>query len=177
VSGGLQRQIEVLERTPSVLRALLSGLDGTWSHRRYGEGTFCPMDVLGHLIQGEIEDWIPRARLILEHGTARPFEAFDHRASGDASMGATVSERLAAFERLREANLDALRALDLDDGDLSLRGTHPDLGEVTLGQLVATWATHDLHHIAQICKAMSYQNRERVGPWRAYLGIIPQDPP
>lgn len=170
--SSFDRHVAVLERTPAVLRALLDGHSDGVLHANYGPGTWSPFEVLGHLIQGEIEDWVVRARIILEHGTARAFDAFDHRASGNDSMGTTIAARLDAFERLRSENLATLRAMGIDDAGLALRGLHPALGEVTLGNLIATWATHDLHHVAQICKAMAHQNRKDVGAWRAYLGIL-----
>lgn len=165
----------VLRATPGTLRALLGDLPEDLVRADYGEGTFSPFDVLGHLIIGEREDWIPRARIILERGESRPFDAFDHGARLRAEDGWTTASLLDEFARLRGERLDALDAMALTEADLAKTGTHPAFGRVTLGQLLATWATHDLHHIAQVCKALAHQNRDEVGPWRAYLGILPRE--
>ncbi|HMQ15683.1 MAG TPA: DinB family protein [Phycisphaerae bacterium] len=164
--------VEILSRTPGVLKAWLTGLSRAWTHGDYGPDTFCPYDVVGHLIQGERTDWIVRARIILEEGTARPFDRYDRYAMFESSAGRPLEALLAEFERLRAGNLAALRALALTPEQLSRRGRHPRLGEVTLSQLIATWVAHDLNHVAQIAKAMATQYQEAVGPWREYLGIL-----
>lgn len=151
---------------------MLSGLGPEWTHRDYGEGTFSPFDVVGHLITGEQTDWLARTRIILEHGPARPFDKYDRYAQFEASRGKTLRDLLDEFERLRHENLVALRGLNLTAADLERRGSHPALGEVTLGNLLATWLAHDLNHIAQIAKAMATQYDAAVGPWREYLGVL-----
>lgn len=171
----LSDAMEVLESTPRVLRAMLDGVCDRWTMAAYGPGTFSPFDVLGHLIDGEREDWIPRARLILEHGPGRPFTPFDHHARGRPGDGETVRERLATFDRLRAGTLTALRTMGLREEQLDLRGTHPALGPVTLRNLLATWVVHDIHHRAQVCKAMAWQYKEAVGPWRAYINTLPKE--
>ena len=76
------------------------------------------------------------------------------------------------FARLRGENLAALQALDLQPEDLARRGRHPRLGVVTLSQLLATWAVHDLTHVHQLSRVMAHQYRNAVGPWIAYLGVL-----
>ncbi len=169
----LDQALELLERTPGVLRAMLSGLSRPWVMNDYGEKTFSPFDVVGHLIHGERTDWIPRARIILEHGEVHPFEPFDRYAMYEASKGKAIGELLDTFDVLRRENLQSLRAMKLTPDMLQRRGTHPELGVVTLEALIATWALHDLNHIAQIAKAMAHQYRGAVGPWGAYLSILP----
>ncbi|HEX2837784.1 MAG TPA: DinB family protein [Phycisphaerales bacterium] len=161
----------VLERTPGVLRALLDGLGPEWTHGNYGEGTFSPYDVVGHLITGERTDWLVRARIILERGTTTPFAKYDRYAQFEQSRGRSIHDLLDEFARLRAENLAALRALALTPADLAKRGMHPALGEVTLSQLLATWVVHDLNHLAQIARGMAWQYEGAVGPWREYLGI------
>jgi uncharacterized damage-inducible protein DinB len=168
----LEQAVEVLRATPGVLRALLGGLSDPWILSSYGADTFSPFDVVGHLITGEKTDWLARARIILEHGRARPFDRYDRYAMFEESRGKSLSQLLDEFERLRTANLAALRELRLTPENLALRGMHPALGEVTLGQLLATWVAHDLNHIGQIAKCMATQYAEAVGPWREYLGIL-----
>lgn len=165
---------QVLSTTPPVLRAMLDGLGDDWTRAPYGPGTFSPFDVLGHLIDGERQDWIPRLRIILEHGPSRPFDPFDHTAKGSTGDGDSIPARLRTLEALRAENLRALESLRLTEGDLDRVGTHPAFGPVTARQLLSTWVAHDLHHRAQVCKAMAWQYKEEVGPWRAYLNILPQ---
>jgi len=168
----VSQAIEVLRNTPGVLRAILNEASELWIVNNYGESTFSPFDVVGHLIHGEKADWIPRARIILQHGESRPFEPFDRYAMHEDSKGKTIAELLDEFEACRLANIDALIAMNLTARQLALRGTHPALGSVTLRELLATWVAHDLNHIAQICKAMAFQYRDQVGPWLAYISIL-----
>jgi hypothetical protein len=168
----LHQAISVLERTPAVLKALLAGLDGEWIHGNYGEDTFSPFDVVGHLITGEKTDWMDRTRLILESGPSRPFDKYDRYAQFQESRGKSIEQLLDEFEHLRRDNLRELRSLHLTPQDLAKLGKHPALGEVTLENLLATWVAHDLNHLAQISKAMATQYEHAVGPWREYLGIL-----
>lgn len=162
----------VLERTPATLRTLLQDLPDAWIHATEGPETWSPFDIVGHLIHGERADWIPRAQLILSQGTTQPFPPFDRFAQFEASKGKTLDDLLDTFAALRSQSLLTLRKLSLTDDDFALKGLHPELGEVTLGQLLATWAAHDLSHIAQICRVMAKQYAEAVGPWRAYLPLL-----
>jgi len=168
----LDQAMEILERTPRVLRAMLAGLTDGWVHGNYGENTFSPFDVVGHLLTGEMTDWIPRVKLILEHGPAKPFAKYDRYAQFEDSPNKSLAQLLDEFERARAANVAALRELRITPPQLAKRGRHPALGEVTLENLLATWAAHDLNHVAQIAKAMATQYEEAVGPWREYLGIL-----
>jgi hypothetical protein len=171
----LERAVEVLQRTPVVLRAMLEGVSDGWSLSNYGEATFSPFDVVGHLIHGERTNWMVRARSILQHGEAKEFPPFDRYAMYEASKGKSLTELLRTFELLRTNNLAELRSLQLTPAKLQSRGKHPDLGVVTLEQLLATWVVHDLGHTHQIAKAMAYQYRDAVGPWRKLLTILPRD--
>jgi hypothetical protein len=168
----MHEAVAILRRTPETLRALLAGLPDSWTRSTAGEGTWSPYDIVGHLLHGEETDWIPRARIILEHGDARPFDAFDRTGMFDKYAGYSLERRLDAFEQARKENLDALVGMAITDEMLILRGMHPALGSVTLGQLLATWVVHDLNHIGQIVEGMSHQYGEAVGPWKVYLGIL-----
>jgi hypothetical protein len=162
----------VLARTPEVLRVWLAGLPAVWLEGTEGPDTFSPNEVLGHLIHGEAPDWIPRARRILEQGTAVPFDPFDRFAHRRLLQGRSTRELLDQFTSLRAANLATLRAWKLDATRLDLRGHHPELGDVTLRQLLATWVAHDLGHLAQIARVMAKQYTAAVGPWYAYLPVL-----
>ena len=164
--------LPILERTPATLRTLLAGLSREWTDAREGPESWSPFDVVGHLIQGERTDWIPRARIILAQGGNRRFEPFDRLAQFRDSAGKSLAELLDEFERLRAGNLDTVKAWHLTDAQLSLEGEHPTFGAVTLRQLLATWTAHDLSHLAQISRVMTKQYRDAVGPWRAFLPIM-----
>ena len=168
----LDQAIEILSRTPSVLKSMLSGLSKPWVHNNYGEKTFSPFDVVGHLIHGERTDWMARAEIILEHGESQAFEPFDRYAMYQASRGKTIGELLDSFESLRRQNIEKLKTLALTPQPFSGRGTHPELGPVTMRELLAMWVVHDLNHIAQIAKAMAFQYRDNVGPWLEYASIL-----
>jgi hypothetical protein len=168
----LQQTIALLSRTPSTLNAFLRDLPQTLTLCNEGPKTWSPFDVVGHLIHGERTDWMPRARMILQHGESRAFDPFDRLAQERESQGKSLGELLDEFARLRSENLDALRAMKLQPEDLDRRGRHPALGVVTLSQLLATWAVHDLTHFHQLSRVMAYQYREMVGPWSAYLGVL-----
>lgn len=163
---------QILTHTPTTLRSLLRDLPSDWLHANEGGETWSPFDVLGHLIHGEETDWIPRARIILSHGEAHAFEPFDRFAMFENSNGKSIEELLSEFERLRRQNLNDLEKMALTPEMFKKRGTHPELGVVTLGQLLSTWVVHDLNHIGQIVRVMARQYGESVGPWRAYLGIL-----
>lgn len=169
----LQQSIDVLRRTPAVLTSLLGGLDEAWVHGRYGEGTFSPFDVVGHLIHADRTNWMTRLRVILESGETRPFPVFDRYAMYESDKGKSIDELLQAFAAIRAANLVDLKAMNLNGEMLERRGTHPALGPATAKQLLASWVVHDLGHLHQIAKAIAFQYRNEVGPWAAYLTILP----
>lgn len=162
----------VLERTPRVLRAMLAGLGPEWIHAVEGPDTWSPYGIVGHLVHGERTDWIPRARIILARGANRRFQPFDRTAQLREDQNRPLDELLDDFVRLRAESLDALRGWRLTDAQLALEGEHPELGTVTLRQLLATWVAHDLGHIAQVARVMARQYRAAVGPWRAYLPVL-----
>jgi DinB superfamily len=168
----LEDVTEILRRTPSTLDSLLRDLPDPWAVHNEGPETWSPYDVVGHLIHGEETDWIPRAKMILEHGETRPFEPFDRVAMFEKSKGKSIAELLDTFARLRAENLRELQQLNLTEDLLQKRGLHPELGIVTLKQLLATWVVHDLGHIRQVVRVMAKQYREEVGPWNAYLSIL-----
>ena len=168
----LGHAIGVLERTPVVFRALLGGLADAWTSPNEGGETFSAFDNLGHLVHGERADWIPRARIILEHGRSRPFDPFDRFAQVRESRGKRVDDLLDELAHLRAANLETLRGWRLTERELALEGEHPALGRVTLAQLLASWVVHDLGHLAQTSRVMAKQYRDEIGPWRAYLPIV-----
>jgi hypothetical protein len=168
----LTEAIGILARTPRVLDALLRGLPEPWIVGHEGGQTWSPFDVIGHLIHGERTDWVPRAKIILEHGDARPFDRFDRLAQFTESGGRTLESLLDEFASLRAQNIAELEALHLAPADLDRPGRHPELGPVTLRQLLATWTAHDLDHIMQVSRVLARQYADQVGPWRAYLRII-----
>lgn len=167
----LDDAVAILERTPASLKAMLDGLPETWTQATEGRETWSPYDVIGHLIHGELTDWVPRAQHILA-GNPRPFIPFDRTAQFTESQDKTLSELLKTFADLRRENLATLRAMNLKDSDLDRRGLHPELGEVTLRQLLATWVVHDLDHVGQVARTMAKAYTTATGPWIEYLSIL-----
>lgn len=168
----LDETVAVLRRTPATLDALLRGLPESWARSNEGKDTWSAFDIVGHLIIGERTDWMPRVRVILAHGEARPFDPFDRFAQLKETQNKSLEQLLDDFARLRKENLAALLALNLQPEDMGRRGRHPALGAVTLSQLLATWAVHDLTHLHQLFRVMAHQYRDAVGPWSAYLGVL-----
>jgi hypothetical protein len=162
----------VLTRTPTTLSALLRGLPRVWMSCNEGKDSWNAFDIVGHLIVGERTDWMPRVRIVLENGEARPFDPFDRFEQLKQSQEKSMEQLLDDFARLRTENLAALRALNLQPGDLTRRGKHPALGVVTLSELLATWVVHDLTHMHQLSRVMAHRYRDAVGPWSAYLGVL-----
>jgi len=171
VIGFVAETTAVLARTPMLLRTLLIGLPEAWTQTPDVVDGWRPRDVVGHLITGEQTDWMTRTQRILEHGTSRPFDRFERFAMLERDADVPLDDLVVQFAALRAANLTALREL-VDDGDLDRRGLHPSLGEVTLRELLSTWAVHDLDHVGQIFAGLAGSHDADVGPWKAYLGIL-----
>ncbi len=166
------RSITLLHATPLILQSWLDQLPLDWILSSEGEDTWSPFDVVGHLIHGEKTDWIPRTEIILSEGEGKKFEPFDRFAMFNESKGKTIHDLLSEFEDLRRQNIERLRSLHITETDFDKTGVHPDLGVVTLRQLISTWVAHDLDHLGQIAGVMARQYKEEVGPWREYLGIL-----
>jgi len=168
----INNALEVLEQTPKTLHSFLGNLSNEWIYSNEGENTWSPFDIIGHLIHGEKTDWIIRLNIILSKSETKTFEPFDRFAQFENSKHKTLIEILNEFELLRNKNLQLLKGLDLTEEQLQLKGIHPELGEVTALQLLATWVTHDLAHIAQISRVLAKQYKTEVGPWEAYIPIL-----
>jgi hypothetical protein len=161
-----------LDATPSLLSAWLPRLPDALLHVNEGDGTWSPLQVLMHLAWGEVDDWMPRIRRLLDRGTSQSFTPFDREAGFQRYAGWTLDALLAEFARLRAGNLDDLDRLSLAAADLSKQGRHPEFGPVTLGELLATWATHDVAHITQIARVLTRHFGADAGPWKAYFSVL-----
>lgn len=168
----LEEAIEILERTPKTLDCLLSGLSDGWLQCREGQGTWNPSEVVGHLIEGEKTNWVPRMEVILDGGENKAFPPFDRQAHLMEGTEKTIEQQLLEFQTLRKENISKLTSLVNTETSLDLTGLHPEFGEVKLRELLSTWVVHDLTHIAQIVRVMAERYRVDVGPWSAYLGIL-----
>lgn len=168
----LEKSIEILERTPSVIEAMLGKLSPDWTMPNEGPETWSVFDIVGHLVHGEKTDWIPRIEIILNGKADKTFTPFDRFAQFSESKGKTLNQLLEEFRSLRKKNIALLKAKKVNSGLLALKGNHPALGEVSLSQLLATWTVHDLNHLAQIARVMAHQYEQEVGPWIEYLGIL-----
>jgi hypothetical protein len=172
MSFTIEKSIEILERTPAVLEAMLGGVSADWTEINEGGETWTVFDVLGHLVHGEKTDWVPRAEIILSDSKDKTFKPFDRFAQFEESRGKTLAELLTEFKELRRKNVEVLRLKKLTGVNLEQTGVHPAFGEVTLAQLLATWTVHDLDHVAQVSRVMAKQYKEAVGPWAEYLKIL-----
>jgi hypothetical protein len=168
----IEQAVEILSQTPAVLKTLLENLSSGWIENVSNAKNWSPFDIVGHLIHGEETDWIPRAEIILAQGENLKFEPFERFAQFEKSKGKTLKELIETFTGLRAKNLEILREMNLTEEKLKLKGTHPELGEVTLEQLLATWVVHDLNHIKQIVKVLADKYAENVGVWKQYLSIL-----
>ncbi len=168
----LDQSIEILRTTPRVIEAYLSTLSKSWIKNNEGEGTWSPYDILGHLIFGEKTDWMKRIKIVLSDSDNKEFEPFDRFAQLQEDQSRPIETLIQEFKDLRKKNLDELASLNITEKDLSRIGIHPELGEITLKQLLATWAVHDLGHIAQISRVMAKQYVKEVGPWVEYLSFL-----
>lgn len=167
----MDKVLEILEQTPDTLSSFLKNLSNDWVFSNEGEETWSPFDIIGHLIHGEKTDWIQRTNSILKEENKR-FTPFDRFAQFENSKGKSMHELLKEFSVLRQKNLYYLKSLNLTESDLALTGIHPEFGEVTLQQLLATWVTHDLGHISQVARVLAKQYKNEVGPWTAYISIL-----
>ena len=172
MAHNLEGTISLLSRTPATLDALLRDLPEAWTLRNEGDKSWNAFDVVGHLNHGERTDWMPRARMILELGESGTFVPYDRWAQERESKGKSLGQLLDEFAQLRSDNLSELRGLNLTSQDLDKRGRHPELGIVSLSELLSTWVVHDLTHLHQLSRIMAHQYREAVGPWKAYLGVL-----
>lgn len=168
----LEDSIKILERMPDVLRTLLSGLPESWIRTNEGGDSWSAFDIVGHLAHGEKTDWITRAKTILEHGKEKPFVPFDRFAQFRDSEGKSLNELLEEFRNLRNENIETLKGLNLTGEDFKREGIHPELGTVTLEQLLATWVVHDLGHLRQISRILAKNYKEEIGAWEKYLPVV-----
>lgn len=167
-----ENAVEILSRTPATVKSLLGNLSDEWIKNTPDAENWSPFDIVGHLIHGEETDWIPRAEIILAQTENRTFEAFDRFAQFENSKEKTIAELIETFAARRAESLEKLRAMNLTEEKLQLKGVHPELGEVTLEQLLATWTVHDLTHIRQIVTVLANKYAENVGSWKQYLSIL-----
>lgn len=163
---------QILERTPTVLQSLLKDLPEAWTDQNEGPETWSPYDVIGHLIHGELTDWIPRTELILNESESKEFEPFDRFAQFENSKGKSLTQLLDEFTSLRAENLSKLAQMALTHNDLDKTGVHPEFGAVSLRQLLSAWVVHDLGHIVQVSRVMAKQYKEATGPWPKYLAVL-----
>ena len=173
----LDEAVDILSRTPATLDALLRDLPADWADANEGGETWSPADVVGHLTHADLTNWVPRAKVLLQHGESVAFSDFDRLGHVKSRAEHTLDSRLDEFEDVRQASLRELEALALKPDDLDRRGRHPALGPVALRQLLAAWVVHDLDHVFQISRVLARQYTDAIGPWREYLRIVRDAPP
>ncbi len=168
----IEQAVEILSQTPATVKSLLENLSDDWIRNTVNPKNWSPFDIVRHLIHGEETDWIPRAEVILGQGENLMFEPFDRFAQFEKTKGETLNDLIEIFAASRAKNLEILRQMNLTEEKLKLKGIHPELGEVTLEQLLATWVVHDLNHIKQIVTVLAYKYADNVGAWKEYLSIL-----
>jgi len=168
----LNKSLQLLERTPRILRELLSGLSEDWVLHNEGGDSWSPYDVIGHLVHGERINWMSRLEIIMNDEGNKKFIPFDRFAQFKESEGKSLEQLVEEFDSLRKTNLVKLKSMDLSKADFARKAIHPDLGEVTLAELLSTWTVHDLTHIAQIARVMGKQYKSSIGPWIKYFRIL-----
>ena len=168
----INKSIEILERTPSVIETMLSSISEEWTTNNEGGDSWSPYDIVGHLIHGEKTDWIIRMEIILSDKEDKKIQSFDRFAQFEESKGKSLQMLIEEFKMLRKQNIIKLRLKKIESSDLLKEGIHPDFGKVTLKQLLSTWVVHDLNHITQIARVMAKQYKAEVGPWVAYLSVL-----
>lgn len=176
ISFNINDAIAILERTPKVIETLLEGLSNEWIENNEGDESWSPYDVAGHLINGEKTDWIPRMQIILDDTADKHFLPFNRFAQFEASNGKTIQQLIEEFKTIRRKNIEILKAATINETTLRKTGIHPEFGEVTLRQLLATWVAHDLSHLSQITRVMAKQYKTEVGPWTKYLSLLSYTP-
>ena len=172
----LNEAISILEKTPKALIAQLSGLSEKWLHSNEGENSWSPIQILGHLVHGEETDWLPRAKIILSSESSKEFEPYDRFAQEKIYADKNGKELLTMFEKKRNSNIKELKKLTITEKELSLKGIHPEFGEITLKEMLSSWVVHDLGHIAQINRVMAKNYSDEIGPWKKYLTIVRSKP-
>lgn len=165
------KALEILQQTPNTLQSLLESLSHEWVFSNEGPETCSVFDVFGHLIHGEKTDWIPRLNIIL-YEENKHFVPFDRFAQFEDSKSKSLQDLLHEFSSLRNENLVYLNRLSLSENQLEMTGIHPEFGTITAKQLLSTWVTHDLGHIAQIARVLAKQYKNEVGPWTQYISIL-----
>jgi hypothetical protein len=172
VEQDFELTVALLSRAPATLNALLRDLPNAWTLSNEGEGTMTPREVVAHLIDADLTNWIPRAQVILQHGESHPLPSFDRFAKIRASRDRSLAQLLDEFAQVRSQKLDELRAFNLRPEDLTKSGRHPALGVITLSELLAAWTAHDLTHLHQISRILAHQYRQAVGPFHRFLGVL-----
>lgn len=170
----LNKSIELLERTPEMYSALFSNCTQNWDTINEGENTWSGYNIIGHLIHGEKTDWILRAEIILGNKEDKTFEVYDRFAQEKLYSSQTTDELLEEFKTVRAKNIKTLKSWNLTEDDLDKKGVHPDLGIVTLRQLISTWTIHDMVHLNQISRVLVKHYAEDVGPWAKYTTLLNQ---
>lgn len=174
MQNSIEHTIQILERTPHTLHALLNNLNEEWTQKNEGGETWSPYDVIGHLIHCDEENWIPRIQIVLSDTVVKKFEPLDRFAQLEKSKGKTINQLLDEFIKIRFSSIAKLRALNITHEQFNKTAIHPEFGSVNLSQLISTWLVHDLDHISQISRVMAKQYKDDVGPWIQYLRVLKQ---
>ena len=167
----IENSVPILRNTPSVLRAITKDLPDDWLYSNEGGDTWSVYDIVGHLLHGELTDWIARLEKVLS-ANDKEFIPFDRFAQFTESKDKSLAQLLDEFEEAHNRNVTILLMKNIGPELHNEEGIHPAFGKVKLSQLLATWTAHDLGHIGQIARVMAKQYKGAVGPWVEYLRIL-----
>jgi hypothetical protein len=161
----IQSVAAVLAATPDRWATLAGNLPRSLMARPAAPGEWSAVQCLQHILDTEDQVFTLRISMILE-GQAFPGFDPDSEAGRPADAG-DPAEMAQELRTRRQASLEKVRGLA--EADLARTATHPDLGEVTLGELLHEWAAHDLMHTVQAERALMQPFIEGCGPWRPYF--------
>jgi DinB family protein len=169
----IQNVRDSLGQAPRIVEGLIAAAPRDALTWREADGAWNAVEVLSHIANGEISDWMPRIEKILSGGGR--FTPFDREGGLLRYRGWTADALVGEFGQLRRANLEKLTNLNLTAPHLRLTGEHPEFGPVTMAELLACWATHDMAHIAQLSRLLMRSFGRHVGPWRKSFSLLNGD--
>jgi hypothetical protein len=159
----LEYVLAVLSTTPERWQRLVGTLPVDLLSRPPALEQWSALNCLQHLVDAERLVFPVRFQAFL---AGQNFNDFDpNQQHGSDSQ--TPEELAAAFTRYRQESLVQLKKVK--DEDLKRTVQHPRFGTVTLGEMLHTWAGHDLMHTVQAERALLQPFMLGSGPWRVFF--------
>lgn len=163
----LEDVLAILSSTPAKVRREIRDFSPRQMKTRPAPDKWSIQEILAHL--DDVEEVGMRARvaaMIEQHEpTLSPFDQEARVLEMEYSKKDPLAS-LAHLTRQRHANVRWLRTLR--SAQLSRRGVHESVGEITAGEMIHEWAFHDLGHLKQILEVKRYALWPRIGNLRAF---------